>query len=541
MGKSAIVYRVLNRFLEDSDKKANLLGCGLIAMITLLVYTPALKAGFVWDDDRFLTENTIIHDDNGLYRFWLTTDAFDYFPVVSSMLWVEWRLWEMDATGYHVVNLFLHIVSSLLIWLILIRLKIPGAWLAALVFAIHPVNVESVAWITQRKNTLPMVFFLLSILCFLIYGDRKNKYWYIFSLLSFLLALLGKTSIVMLPFVLIGCLCWQNGHIPRSAILRVLPYFVLALILALVTIFFQYSINIGGDIVREDGMPSRLAIAGKAVWFYVCKALLPVNLSFVYPRWETGNVSVSAFIPAILLACLFGILLYFRNGWGKPMLFGLGYYVLNLFPVLGFFNIYYMRYSLVADHYQYHSIVGVIALICALGSCYVAGLTNARKAIAAALTIIVISGLCLQSWRQTGIYENEEILWQDTLAKNPNAWIAYMNMGVYLDRHNRIGEAISFYKQLIEKQPDNVQALTNLGIDCMQNRQFDDAQRYLLYAIRTDPVYADAYNGLGTLYGRQGRYELAIANYKKALEIDPEHRQAKKNFEIITRWKQSNN
>jgi hypothetical protein len=302
--------------------KRHSLRAGMIILVTLVIYIPAMRAGFVWDDDRFLTENPLIRADDGLYRFWFTTEPPDYFPLVSTSLWLEWRLWENNATGYHVMNVVLHAVSSVLIWLVLRRLKIPGAWLAALVFAVHPVNVESVAWITERKNTQPMVFYLLTILLYLKFASDGRRRWYFLALCSFLLALLSKTSVVMLPFVLLGCAWWQRSSIVRKDVVRAIPFFALSGVLGLVTVWFQY--DIGGDIVRTDGFFSRLAGAGWAVWFYLYKTIIPYKLCFVYPRWEIDPSSIASYLPAIILLGCFLVLWWYRMGWGEHFCLDLG-------------------------------------------------------------------------------------------------------------------------------------------------------------------------------------------------------------------------
>lgn len=348
--------------------KRPLYGIILITFATLIIYIPAIRGGFIWDDDAFVTENPLIHSHDGLYRFWCTTEAPDYFPLTSTTLWLEWRLWGNNAAGYHVVNVLLHILNALLIWLALKRLKIPGAWLAAFIFAVHPVNVESVAWITERKNLLPMFFYLCSILLYLKFEENQTKWVYGLSLGAFLLALLSKPSVVMLPLVLLGCVWWQRRRIALNDLFRAIPFFLLSLIMGLVTLWFQYHNAIGSTIVRDDSFLSRLAGAGWAVWFYIYKTVFPFNLSFVYPRWEITDSSLVSFVPILLLLSLLIILFRYRNSWGSPFLFGLGYFVVTLFPVLGFFNIYFMKYSLVADHWQYTSIIGIIALLVGIGA-----------------------------------------------------------------------------------------------------------------------------------------------------------------------------
>ncbi|MGI8966742.1 MAG: hypothetical protein ACR2H1_11740, partial [Limisphaerales bacterium] len=344
-------------------------GLILILALTLLAYSPMFQAGFIWDDDDMLTENPLIK--NGLGDIWFSTKFYDYFPLTLTSFWLEWRLWRMNPTGYHATNILLHGFTSIFFWRVLKYLKIPGAWFAGLVFALHPVNVESVAWITERKNTLAMFFYALSLLLYLKFenakhGIRNNKF-YILSIITFLLALLSKTSVVMFPFVLLGCLWWRNGRIGRRDFLRVLPFFALSFVLALVTIWFQYNRAISTDIVHAASFAARLAGAGWATWFYLFKALVPIHLAFVYPRWEINGGALLSYLPALALLGWLFFLWAFRKSWGKPFLFGVGYFILTLFPVLGFFNIYFQKYSLVADHWQYTSIIGIIALVIGLG------------------------------------------------------------------------------------------------------------------------------------------------------------------------------
>ncbi|MES0350549.1 MAG: glycosyltransferase family 39 protein, partial [Desulfobacteria bacterium] len=209
--------------IKMSSRKLILSAC-IILVITSVAYIPAMRGGFVWDDDSFVL-NPIIKAGDGLYRFWFSTEPPDYFPLTSTTLWLEWRLWGENALGYHVVNVLLHVISSILIWLVLKRLKVPGAWLAGLIFAVHPVNVEAVAWITQRKSTLPLLFYFLSILLYLKFENTERYWMFALSLGSFLLALLSKTSVIMQPFVLLGCALWQRGRIARKDLIRSIPFF----------------------------------------------------------------------------------------------------------------------------------------------------------------------------------------------------------------------------------------------------------------------------------------------------------------------------
>ena len=404
---------------------------GVIFLMTLAVYIPAMQAGFIWDDTLFLTENPLIKAEDGLYRFWFTTEPPDYFPLVSTSLWLEWRLWGMNPTGYHVVNIVWHAISAVLTWLVLRRLKIPGAWLAALLFAIHPVNVESVAWITERKNTQPMVFYLLTILLYLRFESDGRQRWYILSVLAFLLALLSKTSVVMLPFVLLGCAWWQRGRIAQKDLLRTVPFFVMAGVLGLVTVWYQ-SNAIGGDIIRSGGFLPRLAGAGWAVWFYLYKAIIPYKLNFIYPRWNIDASSISSYLPGLILIVCLGVFWWYRRSWGRAPLFALGYFVVTLFPVLGFFDINFMRFSLVTDHWQYTSIVGIIALVVGSAVWLSKRWQSQLRYLAAGVGVIVVCLFSLLTWTRCYAFKDLEALWRDTISKNPQAWLAHSNLGSLL-------------------------------------------------------------------------------------------------------------
>ena len=217
----------------------------VLAVVTFVAYQPAWHAGFIWDDDRLITDNRMVQARDGLYRIWFTTEAADYYPLTSSFWWLQWRLWGKNAGGYHAVNVLLHAANVVLIWMLLRRLRVPGAWLAALVFAIHPVNVATVAWISEQKNTLSMLFFALSILWYVRFDEESKGHWYGLSLAAFLLALLSKSAVVMLPVVLLGCVWWLRGRVRRQDLLRSVPFFVLSLVMGLVTIWFQYNRVLG--------------------------------------------------------------------------------------------------------------------------------------------------------------------------------------------------------------------------------------------------------------------------------------------------------
>jgi tetratricopeptide (TPR) repeat protein len=504
-------------------RRAWLAGLALVGL-TLLVYGPAMRSGFLWDDESFLTENPLIRAPDGLRRLWASTEPPDYFPLTSTMLWIEWRVWGQTPAGYHVVNVVLHALSAVLLWRVLRRLEVPGALLAGAIFALHPVAVESVAWITERKNTLPLVLYLLALLLFLRAEDEaasgtRSRRLDVASLAAFLLALLAKTSVVMLPAVLLLCAWWRRGRVTAADLRRAAPYFALSAILGAVTAWYQSQRAIGSLVVRDDGLASRLAIAGRAVWFYLGKALLPIDLSFVYPRWTTGDTSWAAFLPLALLVTLFALLWRARRGWGRPLLFALTYFVLGLLPVLGFLDIYFMRYSLVADHWQYVSLLGIAALA---GAGVASVGARAGPTVGGLVAGVLLAVLAIMSWRQQAPYRDVQSLWTDTVARNPDAWLAHNNLGGMLLLSGHPAEAAQHFEAALRAQPDDVGIRANLGESLLAEQRFDEAAAVFQDVLRRQPERASAHDSLGLALLGLGRGEEAVAAHEASLRIAPD-------------------
>ena len=530
--RSKQTQRIPEQFENHSDKDgadppngpaSGLRFWGLVALLfglALLVYAPAMTGGFIWDDKVLFSESPLIKAPDGLYRYWFTTEAPDYWPLTYTTLWVDWRLWGENTAGSHVENILLHAVNAVLVWLILKRLRIPGAYLASVLFAVHPVNVESVAWICQRKNTLSLLFYLLALLWYLRSTVARGVRWYVFSVVAFALSLLAKTSGVMLPFVMLGCVWWANGRITRKDLLRTVPYFVIAVALGAVAVWFMSHRSIGADIVRDDGLLSRLVIAGLAVWFYLWKAIAPLDLSFVYSHWGAADVSsVVAYLPLAALAGCFGVFWRYRRTWGRAWLFTLAFFVVNLAPVLGFFDIYFMRYSLVADRWQYVSIIAVVALVAAGVTTLLSGARLSRVRLPAA-GAVVLALACL-AWNQASIYKNEMTLWRDTLKKNRQAWMPRTYLGVLLMRKGKLEEAKDHFERAISIEPNFAKAHTNLGIALHLLGRPQEAVAAHEEALRLKPDYASAHTNLANALLRLGRAKAAATHYEQALRLRP--------------------
>ncbi len=493
---------------------------GLLVLMTLTVYSPVLKGGFIWDDDWYITQSGLTRSPEGLVGVWITTHTENYWPLTSNVFWLEWRLWMMNAGGYHTVNVLFHALNACLLFGILRRLTVRSAWLVALLFAVHPVNVSTAAWISETKNTLSMAFYLLSILAYLRFeaNPRPAAYW--LSLGLFLLGLLTKTSIVMLPVVLLLLAWWQRGRITAEDVRRSVPFFALAIAMGLVGMWYVQNRPLDPGWVRDDVFPARLAGAGWIPWFYASKVLLPLNLCMIYPVWKIDAARWIVFLPGALLVIVLMVFWFFRREWGRAGLMGIGYFVITLIPVLGFIDMAYMK-VLVADRWQYVSMIGVLALVVSsLSALYErAGLTARRMM--AILTVLVVAGLSLLTLRWSAIYADAEKLYRTTLAENPRAWTMYNALGVILKDRGQLAEAEACFKKNIELRPDDFKAHNNLGlVYAARGRNREAAEEYKR-AFSIQPDFVTALFNLGNIKKDEGNPEEAIRYYRRGLSINP--------------------
>ena len=532
--------RKLTPSLATAVEGSLIWGVVVLVTLTVLAYRPALRGGFIFDDRVLIADNRLVQAGDGLYRFWFTSESADYRPVAWSLWWLEWRLWRDNATGYHAVNLLFHTLNVILVWMILRRLKIPGAWLAAAVFAIHPVNVATVAWVSEQKNTLSMLFSALAVLWFMRFDDSSRSgterglgwQWYGMSVGAFFLAVLTKSAVVMLPVVLLGYVWWRHGRVRGRDWLCSLPFFAASLVLSLVTVV-QHKRALGVLEVQTGGFGARLAGAGWEPWFYLSKALLPVDLMVVYPKWEVDASRWTSYVPGVVLIGLLILFWWNRNAWGRGVFFGLGYSVVMFFPVLGFFDQAFYYYSWVADHWQYYSIIGVIALVVAAGAAICRRMGEQGRTVAALTSAMVLVALGAATWSRASVYADSEALWRDNVAKNPDAWMAYNNLGCTLEGEGKIDEAIAAYEQALQLKPDLGEAHYNLGIVLVKVGRVPEAIEHYQLALRVKPDYAQAHYNLGIALARARRVPEAIAAYEQALRLDPNIAQAHNNLGVL--------
>jgi tetratricopeptide (TPR) repeat protein len=522
----------------------------LLVLVTILAYQPVWHAGFIWDDDDYITNNLTLHSLAGLRQIWFEPGAtIQYYPLTFTTFWVEYHLWGLNPLGYHLVNVLLHACNAVLIWVILRKLRVPGAWLAAGVFALHPVGVESVAWVTERKNTLSGLFYLVSILAalkFWLPGETVSEshiarpqndsttsfvswkfYWLAFAF--YVCALCSKTTTLPLPAVILLLVWWKRGRIVWRDVYPLGLFLAAGIAMGMVTMNVETH---EGSLGKEWGYSWlwRCLLAGRDVWFYLGKLFWPQSLIPIYPHWTIRTSEWTEYVPLIALVVGLAILWWKRAGWGRPLLVTFAYFVPLLFLVLGFFEVSYFWYSFVADHFQYLASIGPLALASA-GITMAFGFLGKRnlwlKPVFCGALLLTLGVL---TWRQSGIYTNAETLWRTTIDRNPVCWLAYYNLGTIQIQNGKATDAINQFQRALRIKPDYAEAHNNLGTALFQNGQTDEAIANLQQAVAIWPGYAEAHNNLGTALLQKGEADEAIIHFQSALAIRPNYAKAHYNF-----------
>ncbi len=477
-------------------------------LAVVFTYQPAWQGGFVWEDDA-LVPRPELRSSHGLYRVWFDVLATEqYYPLSFSALWVEHRLWGDATLGYHLVNIFLHATAALTVILILRRLAVPGACLAAAIFALHPVHVESVAWITELKNTLSGVFYLGAMLLYLHFDQARKPRWYLGALGLFMLALLSKTATVMLPAVLPVIFWWQRGRLSwKRDLLPLAPFFLVGAMAGVLTVWVERKT---GAVDQEFNLAivERCLLAGRAIWFYLGKLFWPVDLTFIYPRWNVSRTLCWQYLFPAAALLLLAVSWRLRRRWRAPLA-GLLFFAATLIPVLGFLNVFFFQYSFVADHFQYLASLGIITLFSAGVALLLERAVGWGRIMGQMGCLALLAALAVLSWRQSRMYADIETLYRTTIDRNPDCWMAYNNLGNALAGRGRLDEAIAHYQKALEIKPDYAAAHNNLGLILVGRGQFDEAVAHFGKALEIQPGLAVAHYDLGTALAGRGRVDEA--------------------------------
>ena len=493
-------------------------------LASLLAYLPALAGGFIWNDADYVT-SPALRSWAGLVRIWTEFGATEqYYPLLHSAFWMQHRLWGDHALGYHLVTLLAHGGCAVLFGLVLRRLAVPGAWLAAGLFALHPVHVESVAWISEQKNTLSLLLYLAAAWTYLAFDSRRQSRAYLIATVLFVFSLLTKTVTATLPAALLVVLWWQRGKLEwRRDIRPLVPWLLIGAVAGLLSSWVEG--HYGGATGTEFTVswPARLLVAGRAFWFYMGSLVWPFQLNFIYPRW-TPDVGVvwQWLFPLAALALTAGLWVIRRRT--RAPLAALLFFVGSLFPVLGFVTLYGARYSWVWDHWQYLPDLGPLALTGAglyLGMQKLRGpwLPLARYTMAALLALFAT-----MTWQHSRIFHDDETLYLATLRRNPGCWMAEANLGglIAADPARR-NEAMNRFAAALRLKPDAAEIHESLANLLAQNPADEIAAReHYQTALRLNPDLATAHNNYGLLLYRAGESDAAMTEFRRALACNPQ-------------------
>ena len=498
-----------------------------LCVLVCVSYYPSLGGGFVWDDFVF-TEAPVIHATSGLWNIWFSPadirQEAHYWPIVYTTFWLEHKLWALDPLGYHAVNLVLHLVISLLVWRLMGRLAVPGAWLIAVVFAVHPLHVESVAWIIERKDLLSGLFYLTAFLTWTRFAETPTVKRYVLVLVLFVAGMLSKTIVVTLPAALLVWHWWRQGNIKVVDVARLAPFFLVGLAIGLADLAFYATrepLDLGYSYAE------RTLIAARALWFYAAKLFWPVDLAVIYPLWDIDAGDLRAWLYVVAAVLLVGALWYYRHRVGRGPLAGALFFAVTLSPALGFVDFGYMQFSLVADRFQYLAGIGLIAVVLGGVTHVLGSLPVMARRGAGALAAIAVLALGGLTWQQASVYGDGITLFGHIIAHNPTARSAHHNLAIHLLAAGRIEEGLAANQVAREQRPDAPGPYAVLGWELVRQGRFEEADEALERALELDPNHTNALQYWGELAQNRGHLAEAERRYRRVLAIDESHGRAR--------------
>ena len=535
--------------VATSYARQDVLAFLVLGLLVVVPYLPAmLWGGFVWDDFVYIKTDPV-REVSGLWQIWFSPSDIKYeehyWPLVYTTFWLEHKLWGFDPTGYHVVNVLLHLANTLLLWHLLRRLAVPGAWMVAAVFAVHPLHVESVAWVIERKDVLSGLFYLAAVLAWMRFVEKPSRGRYAGSLVLYAAGMLSKSIAVTLPATLLIWRWWKQGRVTAPALKQLVPFFIVGLAFALGDLSFHQST---GGISFDFSLTERSLIAARALWFYAGKLLWPTNLAVIYPLWDIRPADLGYLIAAGALALALA-LWHYRSRIGRAPLAGTLFFAVTLSPVLGFVDHGYMRYAFVADRYQYLAGIGVMVVIIGAVACGVRSLSGLWQKGALGVAAVALVALAMLTWRQAALYQDDETFFRHIIKHNPQARNAYLHLGYALYLQERVEEAVDAARVAVQQRPDHAKAHAVLGMALKEVGRLEEAGYHLRRAVELnydqyrysdmltvaqqlvalDSSDAAAHSNMGISLALLGRHSEALHSLDQALSLDPELENARLN------------
>ncbi len=516
--------------------KLVLIHAAVIIAAGLWIYWPALYGDWIWDDSMYLSQNPLMNDPARLWKAWFQPGSFvEYYPIEQTVQWFQWQLWHNDTFGYHLTNVLLHIVSALLLWRLLAKFGFSLAWLGGLIFVTHPVNVESVAWIVELKNTLSLPPFLWAMCAWIDYEEGKRRRDYLLAMGLFLAAMLCKITMAPFPVVILLYAWWRRGTITWSDLRASAPFFVISLVLFGIAFgagkTFGQGVQLGtSDLLPMGGIYSRIALAGLSIAFYFSSFFLPVELLPIYPVWAADPPTLLQFLPWLVLGGAICWLWLKRETWGRHALLGLGFFLLNLSPFLAFGLTFHPRDSWVMNHFLYLPMIGLIGLVVAAIGTIDRRLSRTARAYSTGIVTLIIVLFSFQSHGYAAAFTNEETFWNYTLERNPGAWLPHNNLGKILLMENQLEEAKSHFEAALRLKPDYPEANANLGVTLVQMGQVGEGVEQFRHALNLNPNDAATHNNLGIVLAQTGHVSEALEQFADAVRVQPNYAEAHNNM-----------
>lgn len=499
----------------------------LICAAGFWIYSPALHGTWLWDDEVAIIQDPVLQNPAGLKIIWTEpSQLYAYYPLTFTVQWLEYHFWGTDSFGYHLVNVFLHILNALLVWRFLAKLGLRAAWLGGLLFTVHPANVESVAWMIELKNALSLAPFLLCLCAWIDYTDHRRPRDYMLTLVFFIIAMLCKTTMVMFPFVILLYAWWKHGHIGWTAFRDSLPFFAVSAVLGLVTAHLQSQHTLMTNAIPLGGFASRLACAGLSLAFYFLTFLFPVRMLPIYPQWIIDPPSLPQFLPWLAIAAMFLICWSRRKSWGRHAILGLGFFLVMLLPFIGFKVISFMSFTWVMDHFLYLPMLGLIGLAVSLWDKISSLLSGPVRLSWQTATAVALALLMLGSHSYAGKYLDHETLWTYTLKYNPDAWPAHDNLGNVLFTKGDLAGAISQFRAALAIHPQQFEGHNNLGVVLAQKGLREEAIREYRESLKYNSTFVPANLNLADALFATGQRDKALAQYARVLDLDPHNKDA---------------
>ena len=534
-----------------------------LCLLVAASYFPVTSAGFVWDDAAF-TMAEPVQSLFGIWQIWFEPSSLEkreghYWPILYSTFWLEHKLWGFNPLGYHLVNLLLHAAVTLMLWRFLRRLAVPGAWVAAMIFAVHPLHVESVAWVIGRKDMLATLFYLGAALAYMRFVEDQRWQRYAMALALFTAGLLCKSMLVTLPAALLIWHWWKHGRVTADDVTRVLPLLLVGLFVTVIDWSFYKSREV---ISFDYAFIERVLIAARSLVFYVDKLVWPTELVVIYPKWEVSVGDWFAWGCALAALLVAGLLWCCQRQIGRGPLAGLLFFVVTMSPTLGFVDYGYMQFSFVADRYQYLAEIGVIAVVVGIvahglkrlagaGAVSVAStastasatsgatvertrnaapsnrLAGVRKAsvqvMAAVMLAASLAALGMTTWRQASLYHDAGTLFTHIITHNPEARGAYHNLGDWFHKQEQFEEARAAYQIAVEQRPDFAPLRNQMGITFDKLNQYENAEEQYRVSVKINPRFVHGMNNLASVLARQEKYQESLKYYRKVLAMDPNY------------------